>query len=285
MNYTYFTLPNQHCYPPFKNGLYLEEFYLENYNKNLKKKYIPVLWTNIQTSTLYNETKLQNLVDKWIEENPSSDGYYTIVQHDDSVKIKLPSNTIVFGACNGDIPIPLIYEDKINMLLQDYHDDTYDKYYTYNKYLCSFVGSQTHYIRKKLFSTWKNDKDFYFVTSSWNVNVDASKQSVFKNVTSQSKYVLAPRGYGKSSFRLFEIIKMNRIPIYVWDDIEWLPYKDIIDWKKCIISIHIKDIENLKQILIEKEPEYESMINNLKKIKQYLTLDYMCDYIEEKISS
>ena len=42
---------NKDIYPPFKNGLYLEEFFFlfMRQNKiNLKRKYIPALWTNFQ---------------------------------------------------------------------------------------------------------------------------------------------------------------------------------------------------------------------------------------------
>jgi hypothetical protein len=40
-----------HTYPPFKNGLYLEEYFLnkiKNEEPLLKRKYIPALWTNFQ---------------------------------------------------------------------------------------------------------------------------------------------------------------------------------------------------------------------------------------------
>ena len=33
-----------------------------------------------------------------------------------------------------------------------------------------------------------------------------------------SKFALAPRGFGRSSFRFFEIFKLGTIPIYVWND-------------------------------------------------------------------
>jgi hypothetical protein len=42
---------------------------------------------------------------------------------------------------------------------------------------------------------------------------------------SRSKYNLAPRGFGRSSYRLAEIIQIGRIPVYLYDDISWLPYE------------------------------------------------------------
>jgi hypothetical protein len=39
-----------------------------------------------------------------------------------------------------------------------------------------------------------------------------------------TKFNLAPRGFGRTSFRLAEIIQMGRIPIYLYNDVAWLPY-------------------------------------------------------------
>jgi hypothetical protein len=39
-----------------------------------------------------------------------------------------------------------------------------------------------------------------------------------------TKVNLAPRGYGRSSFRFAECIHMGRIPFYLYDDYLWLPY-------------------------------------------------------------
>jgi hypothetical protein len=39
-----------------------------------------------------------------------------------------------------------------------------------------------------------------------------------------SAYQLAPRGVGPTSFRLYEVLQMGLVPIYVWSDTRWLPY-------------------------------------------------------------
>ncbi len=116
-----FYCKNKDTYPPFKNGLYLEEFFIDKFlkeNPYTKRKYIPLSWTNFQIESWFQYRKelLQSKLDEWIKNNPSPNGYFTIVQYDDGPLLKLPPNTIVYGACSGDIPIPLIYEDKINKL-------------------------------------------------------------------------------------------------------------------------------------------------------------------------
>ena len=39
-----------------------------------------------------------------------------------------------------------------------------------------------------------------------------------------SKLSLAPRGSGRTSYRLSEILQSGRVPVYLYDDVEWLPY-------------------------------------------------------------
>lgn len=46
----------------------------------------------------------------------------------------------------------------------------------------------------------------------------------WEHVMRESSFSLAPRGLGRTSFRLFETMHLGLIPIYVWDDYEWLPY-------------------------------------------------------------
>jgi len=37
---------------------------------------------------------------------------------------------------------------------------------------------------------------------------------------------LAPRGFGRTSFRVAEIVQIGRVPVYIWDDAPWLPYAE-----------------------------------------------------------
>jgi hypothetical protein len=94
---------------------------------------------------------------------------------------------------------------------------------------------------------------------------------------------LAPRGFGRSSFRYFEIIKMGTIPIYIWDDIEWLPYKNVIDYSKFSVSINVSEINKLGNILDEivLSGKYEIMLKELENIRKnkIFEMDYLCEYI------
>jgi hypothetical protein len=246
---------------------------------NTNRKYIPLPWTNFQINNWFNTTKnlLQDKLDEWTKNNPSNNGYFTVVQYDDGPLLKLPENTIIYGACSGHIPIPLIYEDKENKLItRCIFKDFKDK-----QILCSFVGTITHNIRKIIVDTYKNNSNFKFnINNTWDPNVSITKQDDFINTSCNSKFGLAPRGYGRSSFRFFELLNMKIIPIYVWDDIEWLPYKDILDYSKFSISINISEIYTLYDILNSiDENKYSNMLNEYDKIKYYFSLDGMYNYI------
>ncbi len=110
-------------YPPFKNGLYLEEYflkYIQQNNISLKRKYIPAYWTNFQIRSDFksNKEKLQKDLDRWLHNNPSLNGYFCIIQHADGSYLKLPKNCIVYnGGNSGNYPLPLIYEDINNTLI------------------------------------------------------------------------------------------------------------------------------------------------------------------------
>jgi hypothetical protein len=105
-------------------------------------------------------------------------------------------------------------------------------------------------------------------------------QQLFIDQTINSKFALAPRGYGRSSFRFFEIFKLGAIPVYIWDDNEWLPYKDIIDYDKICVTIHECELDILDEILLNiNEKKYNNMLAEYSKIKHLFELEEMCRYI------
>jgi len=286
LNSNLFNCPNKDKYPPFKNGLYLEEYFYEKYLKlqpNLKKKYIPVKWTNFQIEGFFVNKKqeMQNLLNQWIDNNPSENGYFTVVQYDDGVLLNLPAKTIVYGACSGNIPIPLIYQD-INNTLVSYPKKKFND----KQILCSFIGNITSNstlpnVRQVMFDILNNNSKFKLINSGgWSPSVNKNLQDLFIITTIDSKFALAPRGYGRSSFRFFECFQLGTIPIYLWNDIEWLPFKDEIDYNKLCISINISQINKLESILESiTEEKYNSMFVYYEEIKHLFNIEGMTNKI------
>ena len=291
LNSHLFYCKNKDIYPPFKNGLYMEEFFLKKIQRetpHLKRKYIPLLWTNFQIdpSFQYKKNEMQEILDQWILENPCTHGYFTIVQFDDGPQLKIPVNTIIYGACCGMVPIPLIYQD-INYTLS-----TMDKIpFSQKTILCSFVGNITSNhvqpnVRDQMFSQLSKHSDFVLYNSGgWTPNINENLQQTFINITRQSKFALAPRGYGRGSFRFYECFQLGTIPIYIWNDYEWLPYTDIIDYNRLCVSIHVSQIDKLDNILKSITcSQYNEMFEYYEKIKHLFDLDGMSNYIIQHVN-
>ena len=80
-----FLCRNKDVYPPFKNGFYIEEYFLDKYKSQspkTKRTYIPFPWTNFQIEYWFpsKKTEMQDQLNKWIESNHNDNGYFTIVQ-------------------------------------------------------------------------------------------------------------------------------------------------------------------------------------------------------------
>jgi hypothetical protein len=285
-----FQCPNKDTYPPFKNGLYLEEYFYSKFLQEqplCKRKYIPVKWTNFQIEGWFPSKKeeMQKVLNQWIYENPSEHGYFTVVQYDDGPLLSLPENTTVYGACSGTIPIPLIYEDKKNTLITIPRKSFNEK-----TILCSFVGNITSNhvtpnVRQEMFNHLKNNQNFKLIHSGgWTPAVNKQLQHIFIETTIDSKFALAPRGYGRGSFRFFECFQLGTIPVYLWNDEEWLPFKSVIDYSKLCISIHVSQIHELEHKLLSiHQEQYTNMFGYYDSIKHLFELEGMSNQIIDEI--
>jgi hypothetical protein len=274
-------------YPPFKNGKYMEEYFYDFLTRNSfsidsDKVYIPIFWTNLQNHPGFQNMKhsLTIILNDAIKKLPNTTKFFTVVQHDDGPLLKLPSNTIIFGACTGTVPLPLIYEDKEEKLSRILKESDIKK-----EYLASFVGTNTHKVRDKLEDIVRYKTDiFYGTQKSWTNSVSKSAADLFVQKTLASKFCLAPRGYGRSSFRFFEAMILNVIPVYFWDDIEWLPYKEFLDYSDFAVSIQLSDIHNTEfRLKLISDEVYLNMASSMQAVKKWFTLEGMSRYILWKL--
>lgn len=273
-------------YPPFKNGRYMEEFfydYVMEHKDEIEsdRVYIPAFWTNIQIHPNFASSKDNfNILLKRAYSLLSPDTkYFTIVQSDLGVELVLPPNTLVFGACYGDVPLPLIYEDNTHKLLNAPR-------FQIKKNLASFVGTYTtHPLRTELFRLFGRKNTMKFVArADWTNSIPQNLSDQFIQTTTQSKFCLAPRGFGRSSFRFFEAMLLDCVPVYFWDDVEWLPYKNILDYSKFAVSIHKNDLHRTYDILRSISPiDYQNMLEEIKRVRHHFTLQGMSEYIFNQI--
>lgn len=268
-----FTAKNKVLYPLFlkENDMLFEEYfarYIEEKRPFLARAYINVTWTNLYCNRDYDNNLLQSELDAL----PKDWKYFTVVQFDEGPKYNtLPPNTLQFGCCEGDIPIPLIYESHS---FPSFEEPIPWKEKTI---FCSFVGSLTHTVR---------DKMLQFLKSDYSCHISTMDGELFIDTTRASKFTLAPRGFGRSSFRFYEILKLGSIPVYIWDDVCWLPYQEDIDYSKLCVCIHESELDKLDSILRDiDENSYINMLNYYSTVKHMFTYEYMCRYIIQRINS
>jgi len=282
---------NHTVYPPFKNGKYIEEYfdaYWQDVSFPEKEKlvYLDIYWLNLFFAHGMNPGNIIphitdyiiNICNKAAEENKI---VFTLCQWDDGICMgdKKPSNLIVFSIGQSkDVPLPLIVED-VNKTLRNIPKSLI----TERTILASFVGTCTHPLRNRMVAALSNLPNFKIdIKSNWTIDIPQNMVNNFIETTRKSRFGLAPRGYGPSSFRFFEIMELGVVPVYVHDDDNALPYREILEYDKFSVSIHINDIEKLPDILQNiDEEKYNNMLTEIERLSEWFTPYGVCKYIKE----
>jgi len=305
-------------YPPYcKTNDYFEEYFYKNFfHKIVKNKiytnliYIPINWTLVLKSNPWNfenNSRLKIIQDLLNNLNPNY-RYFTICMHDNAPMLKLPNFTLNFSAghcCQKEspmlkdltesfrkifenniedfrqnIPIPLIVKNRISKLVPT--NNKYSK-----KYLASFIGSDSHELRLLINNKYQNNKNF-FIRLKNNPNMENSMEDVniFIEKSLESYFALCPRGWGPTSYRLYEVMQLNCVPVYI-SDIFWLPYENEINWNDICVFIKPEQIDSLEDILKEEleSGNYQKKLKYINEIyDQYFTFEKMFDKIIQDIN-
>ena len=245
--------------------------------------YLPVFWTNLQNHPGFatQKGKYQLLLDRVIHTYPVGSRFFTCVQHDDGPGLRLPVGTVVYGACSGDISLPLLYEDRSERLLSAPR-----RAFGERDILASFVGTMgTHPVREAMRKALEScDRVYLHSRGTWSPSVPEEDAGRFIEVTSRSRFCLAPRGYGRSSFRFFEAMLLDVVPVYVWDDVEWLPYKEEIAYNRFCVSVHVSELPGLYDRLAGiQEKEYEEMLEEMRRVRSWFGLEGMSRWVRRQV--
>ncbi len=281
-------------YPPFVCGRYLEEYVYDALSAIAVSGasdgavsgegdwfYIPVFWTNLQNHPgwLAGRGRYQILLDRCLAPFVSRGRFFTVVQHDDGVGLRLPKGTVVFGCCTGDRPLPLVYEDTTNRLLREARLGWGEK-----TWLASFVGTVgTHPVRGEMVRRLEGRSDIWLSNRGvWSSVVPSSDAERFVDVTRRSRFCLCPRGYGRASFRFFEAMLLDVVPVYIWDDVEWLPYRDRLDYGAFSVSCHVSELGGLVERLAAiGEGEYAAMVEEIRRVRTWFTLEGCVEWLRD----
>lgn len=270
-------------YPPYHKEFYLEEYFYKRWNEeNIKsdREYIDIFWTNNFCNASFAGQQYYN-IQKELDEVLSVNGkYFTVSQFDDGPYENFPKDTLIFSAGGNReghniIPIPLICDPIPKEIIPTKEKTIF----------ASFVGSRnTHSIRMKMCDHLVGKDGYVISYQDWSVDVPMYNFDNFINITCSSKFGLAPRGYGKSSFRLYEIMQLGVVPVYVSDE-HYIPWSDELDWSDFCVPINEDEIEEIDDILKSiSDIEYNKLIENGKKVyNSYFSLEGMFQNIIKRI--
>ncbi len=269
-------LPPSYEYQGYR-GPWIEDFFLRHWLREgarTKLVYLPILWTNFyQFSQLQvffpdQHAAIESDVDRILnEEIDPGKRYFTVLGYDHPIWNwhRFPRNVIVFsGGGWGDVPIPLLKgSPAFSCPPKDLR--------------VSFVGrldgaSDATGVRTRMHHALRGMAHF-------------SQGKNWRQVMARSTFSLCPRGLGRASFRLYEALGVGSIPIHIWDDANWLPYQDEIDWHKISISVHVDEVETLPSILEGYTPDrIASMQSNIAQLyESHFTLEGACRQIGTQV--
>lgn len=232
--------PPPHKYQGYQ-GPWIEDFFYKYWATNSIKShftYLPIFWTDFFLHSQVHKyspkefEKISHQITHILQQVILPDHlYFTVLEYDHPIWDwhQFPKNVLVFSAGgSGDIPIPLLKGSPQFRCPP-------------KEIFVSFMGrldgaSNTGNLRQQMYDKLK-DFAYFGQGSNW------------RSVMDKSTFTLCPRGLGRASFRLYEAISVGSIPIYIWDDIEWLPYKDVLDWSEIAISVNVQDINKVPDLI------------------------------------
>lgn len=192
-------------YPPDNTVEFERWFYLHTKSDEIGDRvYLPIFWTAYYVKFKYGKDKFAaQRLQIFLNKLDRKKKYFTIVQYDDGILhdvSHLDLKIFSMGGGRVDYPLPLICEPH-KFEFPGIEKDIF----------CSFVGTVTHPIRAEIIKQLSGKEGYYISTKLHSLKD-------FCKILARSKYVLAPRGYGKTSFRIMEALQYGAVPIYISDE-------------------------------------------------------------------
>jgi hypothetical protein len=124
----------------------------------------------------------------------------------------------------------------------------------------------------------------FLSASEWTPEIPVNKAEIFKQVTQHSIFSLCPRGYGATSYRLYEAMQLGSIPVYLSDK-HLLPWSEEIDWSEFCVVVSPENIQNIPQMTLGiTESKARKMQEKLTKIwENYFSIEATCRHITKRV--
>ncbi|BDA48941.1 probable glucuronosyltransferase at C-terminar half [Coccomyxa sp. Obi] len=259
--------PKQHSFSGH-SGPWLENVFYDAWislKPRTSRIFVPVAWTDamhVSTLKLHMQQVLNQLNPKF--------KYFTVVQAGHGFKhpklaLYVPSHIdfILFSA-GGDspplktVPVPLLKEELRPVGLA--------KSITASSQ-CE-IGN--HGVRRALQARYNSSYLFLAQSDDW------------RTITESSNFSFCPRGYGPTSFRLYETLQLGTIPIYVWEEEKWLAFEDRVNWEEIAIVVESHDIDRIDSRIAK--ADVDSMKAAVVKHRHLFTYEFTIQYILDSVT-
>lgn len=258
--------PGPHTYAGYA-GPWLENVFFTEWVRQppvLHRIYLPVAWTDC----LHNKSHLREAVQAFLDNLDPAFQYFSVAQLDMAFQhpmltLHIPENVDFWlfsaGGSSGSLrttPVPLLKQELVPRGVAKSID-------------ASFQGSMTHPLRQALHDKFHKVYHFFSNNDNW------------KQIIESSNFSFCPRGYGTTSFRLFETLQLGTVPIYIWEDEAWLPYNDIIDWNTFALIVESNELAGLPRRI--EMANVTQMLDVLSHVKHMFTYNYTIQYIIKEV--
>jgi hypothetical protein len=109
--------------------------------------------------------------------------------------------------------------------------------------LASFTGSLGH-SPGRMRGHMQQVTRHFVASHSRASNVTMYQGEGWREVMAASRVQLCPRGFGRTSYHVSEAVQMGLVPLHVFLDVPWVPYKDTV-FRELGYSVDLKDLEAL----------------------------------------
>ncbi len=116
-------------------------------------------------------------------------------------------------------------------------------------------------------------KELALEALSRSVALKIDQSSHWQREMNTTRFNLAPRGYGRSSYRVAEIVQMGRIPVVLFNDVAWLPYDHTaLDFRQFGLVGKAGQMGVLMKQIVEMSAEEEARrLQRVKEVRQWYT--------------
>ena len=274
------------AYPPHHTGDHLEEAFLKFWETEGRgsRKLIPIHWTAVYNHRVKEglgpgtpNGALREQLRSYLRDLNPHEKYFIVCTHDDAPAEELPPDTRVFSAGGNsrhiDVPIPLTCGPH-----------NFDLNGPVRSIPLSFVGSLTHPLRLEMTRSLNTKFGVFLSIAEWTDSVAQDKVDLFREVTRRSIFSLCPRGYGATSYRLYEAMQLGAVPVYLSDK-HLLPWSDEIDWSQFCVIARPTDAQRILTMTLEmKEGDVRKMQDRLLDTwREHFSIESTCRHIAKRV--